>query len=95
MCHLVANYPPVSLTCVICKLLLEHIVCSNIIKFLETESLLTPLQHGFRKNHSCKFKLLITLDDFLMMNNDSIQTDVGALDFSRAFDIVQHLTFDG
>ena len=49
--HSAANYRPVSLTCVVCKLL-EHIVCSNILKFLEAESLLTPLQHGFRMNHS-------------------------------------------
>ena len=72
-----------------CKLL-EHIVCSNILKFLEAESLLTPLQHGFRKNHSCEFQLLTTLDDLFSAYDESIQTDVGVLDFSRAFDTVPH-----
>ena len=61
--HLASNYRPVSLTYVACKLL-EHIVCSHILSFLESHSLLTPLQHGFHKGHSCESQLLITLDDF-------------------------------
>ena len=87
--HKASNYRPVSLTCVVCKLL-EHIVCSNIMKFLDSENLLTPLQHGFRKNHSCESQLLITMDDFFSAYDSSIQTDVGVLDFSRAFDTVPH-----
>ena len=58
--HTVANYRPVSLTYVICKLL-EHIVCSNIMTFLESNNMLTHLQHGFRKNHSCETQLMVTL----------------------------------
>ena len=55
--HNAANYRPVSLTCVICKLL-EHIVCSHILTFLEANKLLTHLQHGFRKGHSCESQLI-------------------------------------
>ena len=87
--HIAANYCPVSLTCVACKLL-EHIVCSHILTFLEEHSLLTPLQHGFRKAHSCETQLLITIDDFFSAYDNNIQTDVGVLDFSRAFDTVPH-----
>ena len=79
--HKASNYRPVSLTCVVCKLL-EHIVCSNIMKFLDSENLLTPLQHGFCKNHSCESQLLITMDDFLSAFDSSIQTNVGVLEFS-------------
>ena len=87
--HMASNYRPVSLTCVACKLL-EHIVCSHILTFLESHSLLTPLQHGFRKGHSCESQLLITLDDFFTAYDNYTQTDVGVLDFSRAFDTVPH-----
>ena len=84
-----ANYRPVSLTCVACKLL-EHIVCTNILSHLEDHKLLTSVQHGFRKNHSCETQLLITVDDFFSSFDAKIQTDVGVLDFSRAFDTVPH-----
>ena len=45
---LASNYRPVSLTCILCKLL-EHIVYSNIMDHLEKHSLLSDRQHAFRK----------------------------------------------
>ena len=57
---------------------------------LKSHDLLTPVQHGFRKQHSCESQLLITLDDFYTSYDKSVQTDVGILDFSRAFDTVPH-----
>ena len=87
--HNAANYRPVSLTCVICKLL-EHIVCSHILTFLEANKLLTHLQHGFRKGHSCESQLITTMSDFFSAWDKKTQTDVGVLDFSRAFDTVPH-----
>ena len=41
-----ANYRPVSLTAVCCKLC-EHIIAKSIVEHLETNGLLTDLQHGF------------------------------------------------
>ena len=73
----------------ICKLL-EHIVCSHIHNFLEANDLLTVFQHRFRKGHSCESQLLITTNDFFSAFDSKIQTDVGVLDFSRAFDTVPH-----
>ena len=87
--HDAANYRPVSLTCVACKLL-EHIVVKHMLHYLEEHKLLSSLQHGFRKGHSCETQLLITLDDFFMSYDRKIQTDVGILDFSRASDTVPH-----
>ena len=60
------------------------------MSFLEKHELLTPLQHGFRKAHSCETQLLITVEDFFSAYDQNIQTDVGVLDFSRAFDTVPH-----
>jgi hypothetical protein len=48
-----ANYRPVSLTCILCKLA-EHIVCSNIMSHLEEHNVITDKQHTFRKYHSGK-----------------------------------------
>ena len=87
--HQAANYRPVSLTCVVCKLL-EHVICSDVMTFLESNKLLTHLQHGFRKGHSCESQLLVTLSDFFASFDAKVQTDVGVLDFSRAFDTVPH-----
>ena len=87
--HEASNYRPISLTCVGCKLL-EHIICSHILSFLETNDLLSNLQHGFRKKHSCESQLIITTSDFFSAFDKKIQTDVGVLDFSRAFDTVPH-----
>ena len=78
--HSAANYRPVSLTCVLCKLL-EHIVCSHVLTFMESNNLLTHLQHGFRKGHSCESQLIITMSDFFASFDSRIQTDVGVLDF--------------
>ena len=83
------NYRPVSITCVTCKLL-EHIICKHILNHMEKHNLMTTLQHGFRKRHSCETQLLLTLDDLIMSYNRKTQVDVAVLDFSRAFDTVPH-----
>ena len=49
----VSNYRPISLT----SKILEHIVHSNIINFLEDHSILSNIQHGFRKNRAANHNL--------------------------------------
>ena len=87
--HDPANYRPISLTCVTCKLL-EHIICKHILNHLEQYNILTNLQHGFRSGHSCETQLLITTHDLLTNYDKKIQTDMAILDFSKAFDTVPH-----
>jgi hypothetical protein len=48
-----ANYRPVSLTSVCCKVI-EHIIHSHLMKFFGDQNILTDYQHGFRKKRSCK-----------------------------------------
>ena len=48
-----ANYRPVSLTSIYCKIL-EHIIYSSLIAHLDEYNALTDCQHGFRKRHSVK-----------------------------------------
>ena len=87
--HLAENYRPVSLTSVPSKLL-EHIICKHILKHLETNKILTSLNHGFRSGYSCETQLLTTLNDFMKEYDKGNQTDVAILDFSKAFDTVPH-----
>ena len=79
------NYRPISLTCIISKLL-EHIVHSSVMDFLDSKNILTPFQHGFRQKRSCESQLLTTLRDFSESLNNSGQIDAILLDFSKATD---------
>ena len=58
--------------------------------FFDSTDFLTPLQHGFRQRRSCETQLLTTLSDFSKCLNSSGQTDAILLDFSKAFDKVDH-----
>ena len=87
--HSLANYRPISLTCV-CAKLLEHIICKQIMSHFSENKILTPVQHGFRSKHSCESQLLITTDEFIQNFEGKTQTDVVVLNFSKAFDVVPH-----
>ena len=88
--HLAENYRPVSLTSISCKLL-EHILCSQILKHFEQFNVLTKLNHGFRSGFSTETQLLVTLQDLLKsFDKKKIQMDVAILDFSKVFDTVPH-----
>ena len=84
-----ANYRPISLTCICCKIL-EHIIASNVMKFFNSNNLLYDLQHGFREKRSCQSQLLMLVEDLHRAINAKQQTDLILLDFSKAFDKVNH-----
>ena len=77
------------LTCICCKIL-EHIVVSSIMNHADTHDILYPLQHGFRKFRSCETQLLEFIDDVTKNIENSTQTDILIMDFSKAFDKVSH-----
>ena len=87
--HLPENYRPVSLTCVISKLM-EHVVCRHILNHLDKHKVLTNLNHGFRAGYSCETQLLVTAHDLLASFENNTQVDITILDFSKAFDTVPH-----
>ena len=86
---LACNYRPVSLTCVHCKLL-EHIVCSNIMAYLDKYKLLSDRQHAFRKGHSCETQLTTVINDWTIILDSRGQADTFILDFDKAFDTPPH-----
>ena len=69
---------------------MEHILSSQIMKYLECHNILTTTQFGFRQKHSCESQLLLTTDDFARFLDSNTQVDVGILDLSMAFDKVPH-----
>lgn len=87
--NLAANYRPISLTSVICKIF-EHIITKHIRNHLDMHGILSPFQHGFRYKHSCESQLLITTHDLMRHRDKNHQVDVAVLDFSKAFDTVPH-----
>ncbi|MEW8548112.1 MAG: reverse transcriptase family protein [Candidatus Thiodiazotropha sp.] len=73
----------------LCKIL-EHIVASNVVKHLDENQILYDLQHGFCSKQSCETQLTMLIEDLHNNLKDSKQTDVILLDFSKAFDKVNH-----
>ena len=83
------NYRPISLTSQICKMF-ETIIRDAIVTHLEVNDLIGSSQHGFRNGHSCLSNLLCFLDKVTGSIKDGIPSDVGYLDFAKAFDKVPH-----
>ena len=69
---------------------MEHILASNIMVHLSSNSLLYDKQHGFRSERSCETQLLEFTDDVLKTLKDRKQCDTIIMDFSKAFDKVSH-----
>ena len=83
----VSNYRPVSLLCVVSKVM-ERCIHQHVYSTVQT--IINPLQHGFTRGRSCATQL-VEVYDMVSKNLDSgIQTDMLFLDFSKAFDSVNH-----
>ena len=89
-----ANYRPVLLTCICCKIL-EHILVSKINMHLAFDSILADCHHGFRSQRSCETQLVQFYHDMVSnldraLNRNHRQADVMIMDFAKAFDKVPH-----
>ena len=84
-----ANYRPVSLTSVLCKLL-ERVIVENITDHLSKNDLQAAEQHGFTKGKSTSTNLLEALNVWTEALQHNIPVDVVFLDYAKAFDTVPH-----
>jgi len=84
-----ANYRPVSLTCVPCKIM-ETIIKENLVKFWEDNDTFCKEQHGFTRGKSCLTNLLETLENWTRALDEGYGLDVIYLDYRKAFDSVPH-----
>ena len=83
---MVSNYRPISLLCVISKVL-ERIVYNNI-HFLD--GTFSNFQFGFMPGHLSLQQLLIFINEILNAKQTNNGLDVLYLDISKAFDSVAH-----
>ena len=82
-----ANYRPVSLTSVVCKVM-ESIIKDSVLDHLLSNNLLNLSQFGFLPKRSCVSNLLQFLDDVTHLVDTQHNVDVVYLDFQKAFDKV-------
>ena len=84
------NYRPVSLTCIICKIL-ESIIYDAIIEHLIKNKLLSKNQYGFISRRSASLQLLAVLQLWCSILDESGNEihDIN-MDFMKAFDTVPH-----
>jgi ribonuclease P/MRP protein subunit RPP40 len=85
-----ANYRPISLTCLICRIL-ESILRDRILLHLQEYQLIRKSQHGFLPHLSCLTNLLEFLEEVTRLIDEGHSIDVLFLDFSKAFDKVPHV----
>ena len=83
------NYRPISLTSHLIKIF-ERVIRKKLVCHLESNSILSNKQHGFRKGRSCLTHLLKHIDDIVQSLMNGNDHDVIYLDFAKAFDKVDH-----
>ena len=81
------NYRPVSLTCVILKVM-EGVLKDSIVEHLTVNKLIRDSQHGFMSGRSCLTNLLEYLEALTKWVDVGAAVDVVYLDFAKAFDKV-------
>lgn len=86
---IVSNYRGVSLTCVVCKIL-EHVLYTSIVEYMNANSLFNVKQHAFRKGLSCVTQLTEFVYDLAGALDERFSVDCVFLDFRKAFDTVPH-----
>ena len=84
---LVSNYRPISLTCIIMKVM-EIIVRDEIM--LRSGHFIDNRQHGFLPSKSCNTQLVDFCDSLALSLYKNIRSDVIYFDFAKAFDSVNH-----
>ena len=84
-----SDYRPISILAALSKAL-EHIVHKQISTHVQVNNLLDPLQSGFRTNHSTTTALLKITDDIRRAMDKRQLTILILLDFSKAFQTVDH-----
>ena len=86
---LARNYRPVALLPIFSKIL-ERAVFLQVVKYLESNSLVNPNHHGCRQGHNTATALLQMYDQWLGEVENNLMVGVMLIDLSAAFDMVDH-----
>jgi len=90
--HIVNNYRPISLLCVVSKVM-ERCIHDHLYPFVKDK--IHNLQHGFMKKRSCTTQLLKVYNTVGACLDKGHQVDLVYLDFSKAFDTISHTLLIG
>ncbi|MEG0836140.1 MAG: reverse transcriptase family protein, partial [Christensenellaceae bacterium] len=83
------NYRPISLTCLLCRVM-EGFICEGLIEHLLEQNLLNDNQFGFLPMRSTSTQLLTCINDWFDSLQNGKFTDCIYIDFAKAFDSVPH-----
>ena len=83
----VENYRPISLMCMVAKVL-ECCIYNRLVDHIQ--KMLSDEQHGFLRGKSCVGQLLSVLDRIGKNLDMALQADILYLDIAKAFDTVDH-----
>ena len=84
-----ANYRPVSITSITCKIM-EAAITETILTRLKRHNLLLTRQFSFLGGRSAILQLLTFIDKYVDAISRGNVTDVVYLDFQKAFDSILH-----
>ena len=87
----VTKYRPISVLCILSKDF-EHVILTQLCNYIEVKASYNLTQSGFCKGHSPSSLLLKLRDDIIRAMNTSEVTFGILLEFSKAFDTIDHLT---
>lgn len=80
---------PISLLPTLSKIF-EKIINGQLTNYIDSHDLLPSVQSGFRTGYSCTTALLKVTDDILTASDEGKITALVLLDYSKAFDTVNH-----
>ena len=83
------NSRPISILPVLSKIM-ERLVHSQIQAYFTSNNLVTNFQHAYRAGHSTSTALIQMTDDWLKAIDNSMLVGAVLLDFSAAFDVLDH-----
>ena len=88
-CMLINNYRPVSILPLFSKIY-ERIMYNRLWSFIKKHNLLYKYQFGFREKHGTDVAVIVLIDKIMSAFNDGEMVLGVFLDFSKAFDTVDH-----
>lgn len=83
------NYRPISVLCVLSKILERH-VHDSLYAYLMSHNMLHDGQSGFRAKHSCETALNNMVHKWATAIDNGLVNGVVLLDLRKAFDLVNH-----
>ena len=85
-----SNYRPISTLSALTQIF-EKLICEQLVNYLERRNILYQYQFGFRQGHSTALQAIAEIAVNLRKSIDNNMYTCGVfLDFSKAFDTVNH-----